>query len=259
MKAWVNIHKLKIAYLFAIWIPKCLLGNSILSWIYVCLLLLNLKPQWIYAKTSVDKQPQKYEKKHISSLFARKYRDSPKIKKKTYQISKHCRFRVWRESGEKFQFFFINEKPSTKFKFFFTSPEWCWLVPTFHLCYEKWMFRLRVIKLVLMVFFLEHLNLLLLWLFAAGAGAASQTSIYCYIKWTLEIVLIPFPFFSSSYLLLILYICTAHTLAQAINVTCHLCIETCAYLAGKTCVHVVEKWVQIKKAETMNFSLCSNK
>lgn len=60
--------------------------------------------------------------------------------------------------------FFINEIPSTKFKFFFTSPEWCWLVPTFHLCYEKWMFRLRVIKLVLMVFFLQHLNLLLLWL-----------------------------------------------------------------------------------------------
>lgn len=163
--------------------------------------------------------------------------------------------------GKNFKFFFNNEIPSTKFKFFFTSPEWCWLVPTFHLCYEKWMFRLRVIKLVLMVFFLQHLNLLLLWLFAAGAGAgaASQTSIYCYIKWTLEIVLIPFPFFSSSYLLLILYICTAHTLAQAINVTCHLCIETCAYLAGKTCVHVVEKWVQIKKAETMNFSLCSNK
>lgn len=151
MKAWVNIHKLEIAYLFEIWIPKCLLGNRISSWIYVRLLLVNLKPQWIYAKTSVDKQPQKYGKKHISSLFARKYRDS--------QWKKHTKSQSIIVSvfdgnlGKNFTFFFINEIPSTKFKFFFTSPEWCWLVPTFHLCYEKWMFRLRVIKLVLMVFF----------------------------------------------------------------------------------------------------------
>lgn len=175
--------------------------------------------------------------------------------KKTYQISKHCRFRVWRESGEKFQFFFINEKPSTEFKFFFTSPEWCWLVPTFHLCYEKWMFRLRVVKLVLMVFFLQHLNLLLVRLFAADASAASQTSIYCYTKWTLEIVLIPFPFFLLIFIVdsLYSYISTSNKCDMSLmhrNVRLFGWKNVCA-----------RRWKVSanKKAETMNFSLCSNK